>query len=235
MTGDVTRRNFLRSAGVGAAATALVTTDSARGHETGAKKKILGVCCSLRQGKTTATAVEVALQAACKVAPESIDTELIELAGRSIPAKLAVGEALNPGEVDDFPAIAEKLTDPAVLGIIVGTPVYLANMSSLCKVFLERCSAFRKQGFALSGKVAGVLAVGGVRNGGQELAIQSVQAALFCQEMLLVGDGRPTAHFGAALWNQGQAGIDEDEVGLSTAQNLGRHVAQVVLGRPRHS
>jgi len=38
-----------------------------------------------------------------------------------------------------------------------------------------------------AGLFAGVLAVGGVRSGGQELTIQSVQAALLCQEMVVVG------------------------------------------------
>ena len=104
-------------------------------------------------------------------------------------------------------------------------------MTSLCKAFLERCGMFRKKGFALSGRVAGVLAVGGVRSGGQELVIQSVQAALFCHEMIVVGDGRPTGHFGARLWNDGDDDISQDEFGIATATNLGRHVAEVALAR----
>jgi multimeric flavodoxin WrbA len=101
-------------------------------------------------------------------------------------------------------------------------------MTSLCKAFLDHCIAFRKKGFALRNKVAGVLAVGGCRNGGQELAIQSVQAALMCQEMIVVGDGKPTAHIGATLLNQGDS-ISGDSFGLSTARNLGRRVAEVAL------
>ena len=73
-----------------------------------------------------------------------------------------------------------------------------------------------------------MLAVGGVRNGGQELTVQSVQMALMCQEMTVVGDGRPTAHFGATLLNQGDD-ISGDEFGLTTARNLGRRVAEVAL------
>ena len=125
--------------------------------------------------------------------------------------------------------MAEKLSKPEVAAIVVGTPVYFANMSSLCKSFLDRCGMFRKDNFALSGKVGGVLAVGGARNGGQELTIQSVQAALLCQEMIVVGDGRPTAHFGATLWNNGDDDLSDDEFGLTTAKNLGRRVAEVAL------
>ncbi|MCA9427340.1 MAG: flavodoxin family protein, partial [Candidatus Omnitrophica bacterium] len=94
---------------------------------------------------------------------------------------------------------------------------------------LERCIAFRKNNFSLSGKVAGVLAVGGNRNGGQELTIRSVQAALMSHQVLLVGDGLPTAHWGGTLWNMSDDDITQDEIGLATAKNLGRRVAAVAL------
>ena len=37
-----------------------------------------------------------------------------------------------------------KLAAPGVAGIIIGTPVYFGNMSSLCKAFLDRCIVFHK-------------------------------------------------------------------------------------------
>jgi multimeric flavodoxin WrbA len=189
----------------------------------------VAVSCSPRKGKTTAAGLQICLDAAKAVDPDGIEVELIELAGLSIPGGPAVGLPLAEGERDDFPQVAAKLSEPNVAGILIGTPVYFAGMSYLCKAFLDRCGAFRKNNFALSGKVAGVLAVGGVRNGGQELAIQSVQTALYCHEMLIVGDGRPTGHFGARLWNQNDD-IRGDEFGISTAKNLGRRVAEVALG-----
>jgi hypothetical protein len=47
--------------------------------------------------------------------------------------------------------------------------------------------------------------------------------------MIMVGDGRPTAHTGATVWNPGTDDVSKDEFGLSTARNLGRRVAQVAL------
>jgi multimeric flavodoxin WrbA len=190
--------------------------------------KIVGICCSPRQGQTTAASLEVCLEAAADV-DKTIDTELIELAGMKIDGSLAAGVPLQPGQQDDFPKLVPKLSDPTVAGIIVGTPVYFGNMTALCKSFLDRCIVFRKSGFALANKVAGVLAVGGCRNGGQELTIQSVQTALMCQEMLIVGDGRPTGHFGATVWNSGEGEITDDEFGMATVRNLGRRVAEVAL------
>jgi len=83
----------------------------------------------------------------------------------------------------------------------VATPVYFGSMTSQCKAFLDRCVMFRRNGFLLRNKVGGVIAVGGVRNGGQELAIQAVQAAMLVQDMVLVSEGRPTSHYGATLWS----------------------------------
>jgi len=231
MGSHVTRRSFLSSVGAGTASVAALGAVEAKAAEADGPVKIVGVACSPRKGKTTAQAVGICLEAAKAVSPQQIEVELVELAGRKIPAEVVAGVPLEPGQQDDFPAVAARLSDPAVAGIIVGTPVYFANMSALCKAFIDRCGMFRKKNFALANKVGAVVAVGGVRNGGQELAIQSVQAALFCHEMVLVGDGRPTGHFGARLWNDGSDDIRQDEFGVITAKNLGRRVAEVALAR----
>ena len=228
---SVTLRGFLAGAGIGVAAGAALSPLSAEAAEPGQAIKIVGICCSPRKAKTTAQALGICLEAARAVAPEQVEVELLELAGLKIPAELAAGIPLEAGQVDDFPQVAAKLSDPKIAAIIIGSPVYFANMTALCKAFIDRCGMFRKKNFALSGKVAGVVAVGGVRSGGQELVIQSVQAALFCHEMLVVGDGRPTGHFGARLWNDGSDDISKDEFGVATARNLGRHVAEVALAR----
>ncbi|OHB62067.1 MAG: hypothetical protein A2167_03545 [Planctomycetes bacterium RBG_13_46_10] len=187
--------------------------------------KIIGVSCSPRKGKTTAAALKICLDAAGGV-DKNISTELIELAGLNI-------SVFDPGDVKatqgDFTGLIPVLSEPSVAALIVGTPVYFGSMTSLCKAFLDHCMVFRQKSFALSGKVAGIVAVGGARNGGQELAIQSVQAALLCQEMIVVGDGRPTGHFGATLFNSGNDDISSDEFGIATAKNLGRRVAEVAL------
>lgn len=190
--------------------------------------KIIGLSCSPRKGKTTAEAVKVSL-AEAETVSNRIKTELIDLAELKIPAQVAAGVSLDEGERDDFPSLVPRLEDPTVVGLIIGTPVYFGNMSALCKSFLDRCIAFRKNNFSLSGKVAGVVAVGGNRNGGQELTIQSVQVALMSHQILIVGDGLPTAHWGGTVWNQSDDDISQDEYGVSTARNLGRRVAEVAL------
>jgi len=227
MDKQFTRRTFMGATGAAIAAGTAVggLASTASAQTSGKLLQILGINCSPRAGKTTAAALQVALDAAAEVGPQ-IDTRLIELAGMNIgvfdPANPAAGQG-------GFKDLVPVLSSTKVVGIILGTPVYFSNMTSLCKAFLDHCMVFRKNQFALSGKVAGVIAVGGARNGGQELAIQSVQAALLCQEMIVVGDGKPTAHTGATLWNQANDDITTDEFGLSTARNLGRRIAEVAL------
>ena len=225
---DLSRRRFLGAAVAAGAGTVAAT--AAEQESTAPKKtlKIVAVSCSPQKESSTAKILQVCLDAAKETAP-NIEIELVELAGKKMNGLVAAGIELEPGQRDDFPALVPKLADPAVGGIIIGTPVYFSNMTSLCKEFLERCMAFRKDNFALRNKVAGVLAVGGARNGGQELTIQSVQAALFCQQLIVVGQAPPSSHQGAAIWNDksNKAGVTGNEQNVKDAKALGQRVAQV--------
>ncbi|HPC96393.1 MAG TPA: flavodoxin family protein [Sedimentisphaerales bacterium] len=214
------RRKFLTATLVAGTAVSATSTDTVAQDRK--PLKIVGISCSPRRAKTTAAALTICLEAAKAVDP-AITTELIELAGRNIGVYDPADPKASQG---GFADLIPVLSDPSVGGIIIGTPVYFGNMSSLCKAFLDHCMAFRQQSFALSGKVGGIVAVGAARNGGQELAIQSVHAALLCQEMIVVGDARPTGHLGATLVNSNDD-INQDEFGIGTARNLGRRVAEV--------
>jgi multimeric flavodoxin WrbA len=188
--------------------------------------RIVGVACSPRKGRTTAAAVQVALEAAKQAGP-LIETEFIDLGGLEMHGDLAAGIPLAEGARDDFPAIAARLRAPEVAGILIGTPVYFSNMSALAKEFLDRWMVFRKD-FGLRDKVGGGIAVGAARNGGQELTLQTIHAAMLCQDMIIVSDGRPTARLGGILVSGGDD-ISKDEIGLVTARGVGRRVAEVAL------
>lgn len=191
--------------------------------------KILGISCSPRKGKTTATAVKIALDAAKGVDPR-VTVELLDLGGLEISGW--VGGA-KPADAqlhkDDFDLrVLPKLRDPLPDGLIIGSPIYFRSMSALCKAFLERLAVLRKPKLLLADKPVGVLAVGAYRNGGQELVIEQVQTAMLCHEVLAVG-GKPRAHQGATLWNAYNDDITKDEFGIDTAKKLGIRVAEVAL------
>jgi multimeric flavodoxin WrbA len=223
-----TRRSFLSAAGVLATG---ASVEMAAGGELESStpmkpKKIIGICCSPRKGKSTATVLRACLDALQAELPNA-EVELLELAGLKIPGAPAAGVPLEPGEKDDFPSLAPRLADPKVAGIVIATPVYFGNMSYLCKAFLDRWMVFF-QDRLLANKAAGVIAVGGSRNGGQELTVRSVQVALMSQQMIVVGDAPPTGHWGGTVWSGGEGGVEKDELGLATARNLGRRIAGVV-------
>jgi len=229
MDSNLNRRTFIGAAGAAVAVGAATKVLGEDAPPAGAAKtiRIVGVSCSPRKGKTTAAGLQICLDAAKQVSP-NVEIELVELAGLNINGNVAAGVPLPAGQEDDFLKIMPKLADPKVAGIIVGSPVYFGSLSALCKAFLDRLMAFRKDNFALSNKVAGALAVGGARNGGQELTVQMIHAALLCQEVIVVGDGKPSARIGATLWNKDDD-ISGDEFGVMTAKNLGRRVAEVAL------
>ena len=191
--------------------------------------KIVGISCSPRKGKSTKVALEVCLQAVKETIPDA-ETILIELSETKMNGCVACGKCvkvLECSQEDDFPKMIPVLSDQELAGLVVATPVYFGSMTSQCKAFLDRCVMLRRNGFLLRDKVGGVIAVGGVRNGGQELAIQAVQVAMLVQDMVVVSEGRPTSHYGATLWSGHPDGIEKDAFGLETARNLGKRVAEV--------
>lgn len=190
--------------------------------------RIVGVACSSRAGKTTATAVKIALEAAQNV-DDRVRTELLDLGGLNISGWVGgskPSEAKLPN--DDFNLILPKLKGPVPDGLIVGSPVYFRSMSAVCKAFLERLAVLRKPSLMLADKPVGVLAVGAYRNGGQELVIEQIQTAMLCHEVMVVG-GKPRAHQGATLWNAYNDDITKDEFGIDTARKLGIRVAEATL------
>jgi len=222
------RRGFLAT-GI-AATTAFASTGKTPAKAVNDENiRIVGVSCSPRKGKTTATSVKVALDAASKVNP-LIQTELIDLGGLAIAGSL--GGATSAGAQqpkDDFDLmVLPRLRYPVPDGLIIGSPSYFRSMSALCKAFLERLAVLRSPKLLLADKPVGVLAVGAYRNGGQELVIEQIQAAMLCHEVMLVG-GKPKAHQGATLWNAYKDDITKDEFGIATAKQLGIRVAEAAL------
>jgi len=220
------RRKFITTSI--AAGTAATLASSAAVAADKKSVKILGVSCSPRKGKTTATAVKAALDAAKEVDPR-IEVELIDLGGMQIAGWSG---GAKPGEaqevLDDFQLILPSLNAPNLGGIVIGSPSYFRTMSALCKAFLERLAVLRSPKLLLADKAVGVLAVGAYRNGGQELVIEQIQAAMLCHEVVIVG-GKPGAHQGATLWNAYNDDITKDEFGMATAKQLGIRVAEAAL------
>ena len=190
--------------------------------------KILGISCSPRKEKSTEYCLKKALLAAEKI--DGIDTITYSLAQKNINGCIACDycrSQLGCSQKDDFlNELLPILKDPQLKGILIATPVYFGSMSSQCKAFIDRMLPLRRNGFMLRNKVAGVLAVGGSRNGGQELTIQALHASLLIQDCIIVSD---SSHFGSTCWERHPDGLENDTIGLVTAANLGKKIAETIL------
>lgn len=185
--------------------------------------KVLGVAGSPRTGNTS-----FCMQEALYVVEEmGLETEFISLHGKNIAPCRSCGRCREEDACsinDDMEDINAKIG--AADGIIFGTPVFMGSMTAQMKILLDRTVRHRRQGLRLKGKVGGVICVGGARNGGQELTIQAVQAALQIHDMILVGDG---SHFGGIVVAYDPGEAKDDEEGLETVKNLARRVAETVI------
>ena len=70
------------------------------------------------------------------------------------------------------------------------------------------------------------MAIGASRNGGQELTLQNIHAAMMIHDMILISDGCNTSHFGGTVWNVGED--KEDENGLKTIRSLAKRMAETM-------
>src|ERR1044071_9830383 len=122
---DMNRRLFF---GAAAASAAAVTSFVHAAELPAGSVKIIGIAGSLRKGKSTYKALELALESA-KTVSSAIATDIIELSGLNLDPYIAVGSK-SSDRPDDFPAVREKLVARDVCGIIMGSPVYMGIVSS---------------------------------------------------------------------------------------------------------
>ena len=108
-------------------------------------------------------------------------------------------------------------------GVIMSSPVYFGDMTGLAKSFIDRLRPLRNV-HAFKYKVCGAIATGGFRNGGQETTIHSIYDFFLIQGGIVVGDDRPTAHFGAT----GVGNTSEDEIAITTCKHLANRMVDVL-------
>jgi NAD(P)H dehydrogenase (quinone) len=109
--------------------------------------------------------------------------------------------------------------------VIVGSPVYWANMSGEVKTFFDdwqfKFGVFPD--FKMKNKVGAAFATGGQVSSGKEVTMLSILAAMLGNQMIVVSAG---GAFGASATTDGDSpGIDTKELG--DARALGQRVVEV--------
>jgi multimeric flavodoxin WrbA len=183
--------------------------------------KVIGIVGSPRSGGNTEFMVKTTLD---KIKEEGIETELITLHDKEIKYCVGCDSCKKTNEcviTDDMQELTRKVKDAD--GIIMGSPVYFGDMTGLAKSFIDRLRPLRNI-HAFKYKVCGAISTGGFRNGGQETTIHSIYDFFLIQGGIVVGDDRPTAHFGAT----GVGNTTEDEIAKNTCINLADRMITVL-------
>lgn len=186
---------------------------------------LLTVCASPRKDRTTAEALRIAAEAALETWPELTRLN-VDLARQQVKPCIGCWSCRDEFRCvikDDFQQIMQEIAAARVVAILFATPVYMGSMTAQGKAFLDRSIVFRCQNFAWKNLAGGAIATGGSRNGGQELTLQGIHAAMGIHDMIIVSD---SAHFGGTVWTRGESAA-RDEEGVATLTRLGARVAEV--------
>jgi NAD(P)H dehydrogenase (quinone) len=147
--------------------------------------------------------------------------------------KMAEGVAEGAKKVEGVEVILKKVAEvtaedvKAADGIIIGSPVYYANMAAPVKQFID--SWFDRE-ITLFDKVGGAFATGGGRTAGREMVIASLLLAMLNNGMIVAGPLYESwGTFGASAITAapGDEGVSESE--LDDARRLGERVARIAL------
>ncbi len=201
--------------------------------------KILAVCGSHRKGKNTSRMLQAVLDEAAALGAE---TELVELMDYEIKECTSCNKCLGRAECtitdDGMNVLYGKLLQAD--GIVIGSPVYFGNVSGRLKDFIDRSRPLHMVANALDGKAGAAVVHAGLRNGGQELALQILHYFLLNHGLLLVSD-RPADQ---GIVNAGpmatmfdsydgsrikfKRGVEEDAVALASCRGLGRNMVALL-------
>ena len=131
--------------------------------------------CTLKPSPPPSSAEQLGREVLAELAAQGVEGEMI----RVVDHDVRFGVSTDEGDGDGWPAIRAKLMAAQVL--IIATPIWLGQPSSVCKMVLERLDAELSEtdaeGRLLTyGKVAGVAVVG--NEDGAHHTIGEVQQAL---------------------------------------------------------
>jgi multimeric flavodoxin WrbA len=150
--------------------------------------KVIAINGSHRKGKNTAALLQIVLD---ELSKNNIENELIELMDLNLKRCAACNKCLRRAQCsiqdDDMVKLTPKLL--AADGIILGSPVYWANVSTAMKNFMDRTRFLHMSKNLLAGKIGAAVVNAGLRNGGQELCTSIIENYLKAQG-LIIADSR---------------------------------------------
>lgn len=185
--------------------------------------KVLAINSSAGKDGNTAILINTVFE---ELSKEGIETEMVQLSGKIIePCKAcwACGGKKNCIHKNDlFWEIFEKLTQAD--GMILGSPVYTANISANMQAFLERAAVVTDMNRTenLLGHKVGA-AVAAARRGGALNALDAMNHFFMLQNMFVVGSS-----YWPMAYGQMPGDVLKDEEGVNTMKVLGQNMAYLL-------
>jgi len=195
------------------------------------KNLLLGICGSPRKQGT-----DYALNYALQYAKDKFgfDTEFWSVRGKNLMfcthCNYCIREKKGCINEDDVQELYPLIESAKFL--IIGTPVFQGTLSGQLKTVLDRLRALvAKNPEVFKNKIGAALAVGGDRNGGQEIAIRSILDFFQQNHILSVSGGAFGANLGASLWSQdlGLKGVESDTYRLRSIRKVIKRMAEFIV------
>ncbi len=185
--------------------------------------KVLAINGSARKDGNTAILINTVFE---ELHQAGIETEMVQLSGKIIEPCRACwacgGRKKCVHKKDLFQEIFEKMTQAD--GIILGSPVYTANISANMQAFLERASVvtdMNRSENLFRHKVGA--AVTAARRGGALTTLDTMYHFFMLQNMFVVGSS-----YWAFGYGQMPGDVQKDEEGLDTMKNLGQNMVYLL-------
>jgi multimeric flavodoxin WrbA len=188
---------------------------------------ILGICGSPRR-----MATEYVLEEALKILEEkSFRTNIFTVRGKNISPCRHCDYCIKNAQCviqDDMYQLYSALKEANAL--IIATPCYNGGLSAQIKAVMDRTRAvMAADPKTLLRKPGMVIAVGGDRIGGQELAIQQVHTFYILNGMIPISGGFFGANLGATFWSKDTLeDIKNDEEGFRNLRKTLRRFADTL-------
>lgn len=183
--------------------------------------KVLGINGSARRDGNTAIMINKVFE---ELNASGIETELVQVGGSAIqPCKTCWacgGKGNCVHSTDNFREIFEKMKRAD--GIILGSPVYCANVSANMQAVLERAAVVVDMNSGLMRHKVGA-AVAAARRGGALNTIDAMNRFFLVQEMYVVGSSYWSMAYGRLPGE-----VENDNEGMETMKSLGRNMAHLL-------
>ncbi|MDP4164829.1 MAG: flavodoxin family protein [Bacillota bacterium] len=179
--------------------------------------KVIGINGSPRKGGNTTILINKVFEELNK---QGIETELIELSGKNIKQCLGCMSCTREQDhkcimTDDFYEIYLKISEAQ--GLLFGSPVYNASITSQMKAFIDRLGFATFNGVLKHKVGASVVAV---RRGGAISAVDTLNHFFAHHEMFTVGSTYWNMVYGMNIGD-----VENDQEGIANMKNIGENMA----------